>query len=43
MKGLTIAGESVTIRPDGSFNHRIPFERKKEENMMSLLKIELDD
>jgi hypothetical protein len=41
VKGLTIAGESVTIRPDGSFNHRIPF--KSKENMMSLLKIELDE
>lgn len=41
VKGLTIAGESVTIRPDGSFSHRIPF--KSKENMMSLLKIELDE
>jgi hypothetical protein len=34
----TIAGEKVTIRPDGSFNHRIPI--KDKEDIISLLKIE---
>jgi hypothetical protein len=43
VKGLTIAGENITIRPDGSFNHRIPFKRKEKEKMVSLLKVKLDE
>lgn len=37
--GLTIAGERVSIRPDGSFNHRIPLKDKKK--LMSRLKVKL--
>ncbi|MBW2645012.1 MAG: DUF4912 domain-containing protein [Deltaproteobacteria bacterium] len=36
----TIAGEKVTIRPDGSFNHRISI--KDKEDIVSLLKIKHD-
>lgn len=37
----TIAGEKVTIRPDGSFNHRISIKNKKD--IVSLLKLKNDD